>query len=136
MIGINGLSAMHNYRIQGGGNGMPIFRLASGVNYAIDSRYIQSFDLIVQNLGEHDFEILVQAYNEAGNIHTSLHQVSNRSFPGSTLIVRDIFVHYSPLSFQLATTTLDDDTTSITLIAKNNGNEIAVFRTMDFMKIE
>jgi hypothetical protein len=115
---------------------MSIFQLHSNVNYPIDSRFIHTCDLEIRNLNVQDMDILIQVNNDFGIFHLSLHHLSPYTQPGSTLVIPEIYTHYSPFSFLLITNLLTTSTTALTLFAKNNGNVIAIFTQNDFIKFE
>ncbi|MEW9700278.1 hypothetical protein [Paenibacillus sp. SI8] len=115
---------------------MSIFRLASNVNYPIDSRYIQSCDMDIRNLGSDAFDILIQFNNETGITHSSLHHITSLAAPGSTLTVPSINTQYAPFSILIVTSLLTTHTTALTLFAKSNEKMIAIFTQNDFIKFE
>lgn len=115
---------------------MSIFRLAANVDTPINSIYIQTCELVIQNLGGESFEILVQVSQNASPIHTSLHHVSPLYAGGSVITVGDMHTGYSPFSFLIVTSLLYTSTTALTLYVKDKGNLIALFTQNDFIKVE
>lgn len=115
---------------------MSIFRIYANEHHAINSTYIQSIDLTIQNLGAEEFDILIEGNNPHGNTFLYLYHLDSVSHPNSMRTIPDMFTNYAPFSLQLVTNINHSSTTALTLLAKNNGHVIARFTQYDFETIE
>ncbi|NRF95269.1 hypothetical protein HQN89_30770 [Paenibacillus frigoriresistens] len=112
---------------------MSIFRLESFEYGPIDSRYIQSVDVIMQNLGPKTFDALIQGFHASDFFHLSLYALQNFPEPGSTITINNILTHNIPFSLQIVTNTNTTAYTAITVYAKNNGVLVAMFSQNEFL---
>ncbi|UKS27640.1 hypothetical protein LOZ80_01435 [Paenibacillus sp. HWE-109] len=113
---------------------MSIFRIHANENHPVNSRYIQSIDLTIQNLGAEEFDVLIEGMNWNGNSHLFLYHVYSASQPNSVRTITDLFTNYEPFSLQLVTNIQSDQYTAITMQAKHNGSVIAIFTQEDFLR--
>jgi hypothetical protein len=91
----------------------------------IDSRYIQSADIVVQNLGGQAFDILTEVYLDGALSAVFLHHLNGYPDPGSTAAIGDQYTNYQPFSFRFITNTTTPQFTEIIIYAKNNGSPVA-----------
>jgi hypothetical protein len=116
---------------------MSIFQLSSREGSAVDSRYIQTFDLSVENLGEEEFEILIQGENSSGVNLLALHHLSAASAgAGSRLTFNEVPTNFAPFSLQLVSNINDASRTAVTLFAKNNGAVVAIITQQHFSVLD
>jgi len=82
---------------------MALFYLRSDVHMPIDSRYVQSFNLYVQNFGHRSFDLLVQSSCPDRMLLLGLQHIHAAGMPVSTYSARGIFTGYQPFYLQIAT---------------------------------
>ncbi|MFD0694179.1 hypothetical protein ACFQZT_08745 [Paenibacillus sp. GCM10027628] len=110
-----------------------IFQFIAYEGAPADSRYIQAFDLRVENQGEDEFDILIQGESKAGANTLKLHHMYPASSgSNSKVIVNEVPTNFGPFSLQLVTNINDASKTAVTLFAKNNGSVIAIFTQQHF----
>jgi hypothetical protein len=110
-----------------------IFQFISHEGAVVDSRYIQAFDLIVENQGEEEFEILIQGESERGARTLALHHLSAASIGvGSKVTFSDVLTNFGPFSLQLVSNINDASRTALTILAKQHGAVIAIFTQQHF----
>ncbi|MCR8645188.1 hypothetical protein NV379_21265 [Paenibacillus sp. N1-5-1-14] len=110
---------------------MSVFHLNACVNGSIDSRYIQSFDVVVSSTGYEDFDVLTQAYHGPRLFLLNLHHVDT-TYPGNQAFITNVQTNYQPFLLQLITNVNNPSFTTITITVKNQGNVLAVFGTEHF----
>lgn len=110
---------------------MSIMRLESMASGKIDSNYITSLDLSVQNLGAKGFDFLLHVYYNGVAGYVALHNVP----PYGSVWVPDIPTHQIPFSLLLITNINDYTTTGIITYAKLSGNVVAVYSQEDFVRL-
>ncbi|WP_261304757.1 hypothetical protein [Paenibacillus andongensis] len=114
-----------------------IFQFISHVGAAADSRYIQAFDLTVENHGEEEFDILIQGESECGANTLMLYHMSAASKGiGSKVTVSEVPTNFGPFSLQLVSNINDASRTAVTLFAKQGGSVIAIFTQQHFSILE
>ncbi|MCY9694367.1 hypothetical protein [Paenibacillus alginolyticus] len=114
---------------------MSIFRLDSNENHAINSKYIQTVDLTLQNLGNEEFDTLIQGMNPRGTTFIYLYHLHNASAPNSVITIPNIYTNYEPFSLLLVTNINTYTTTAITMHVRSNGNLVALFTQEDYLRI-
>ncbi|MEW9700276.1 hypothetical protein [Paenibacillus sp. SI8] len=114
---------------------MSIYQVVCSENEAINSRYIQSIDLTIQNLGHEEFDMLIKGLNSHGTAFIYLYHLNKSSDPNSVITIPDIYTNYEPFTLQLVTNRDTRSTAAITMYVKSNGNLVALFTQEDFSKI-
>lgn len=110
---------------------MSIMRLETMPGGKIDSNYISSVDLSVQNLGAEEFDFLLHMYYNGVIGYVALHHVPAYG----SVWVPDIPANLTPFSMLLVTNINSYTTTGIVTYAKLNGNVVAVYSQEDFIRI-
>lgn len=110
---------------------MSIMRLESMEYGRIDSRYIQTIDLTIQNLSDRVFDVLVQAHHPTGVFYVTL-----RSVPAFNAVnLTDLYTEQLPFSLLLVTNVNNLGATGILLQAKQAGSVVAVYTQEDFQRL-
>jgi hypothetical protein len=116
---------------------MSIFQLLSNEGGAVDCRYIQTIDLTVENLGEEEFEILIQGESRRGAHLLALHHLSAASSgDGTKIMFSEVPTNFGPFSLQLVSNINDASRTAVTLFAKNNGAVVAILTQQHFSVLD
>jgi len=102
---------------------MSILRLNSVEHGAIDSRFIQAFDLELCNLGSEGFEMLITVYTPQGLLYRGLYHLAQ----GVSVIIPRITTQFSPFQLIMVTNINKYDTTSVTVRAWNGVHPVAIF---------
>jgi hypothetical protein len=112
---------------------MSIFHLQPIANEADDDgKNIQLLDIMVQNVGKQEFDVLIQGYNGEHLIHLFLYNIKVAPDPSSSITLKDLDANVNPLSLQVITNINDPSLTSIMITAKdNNGNVINSYTEKD-----
>ncbi|SDD30736.1 hypothetical protein SAMN02799630_02753 [Paenibacillus sp. UNCCL117] len=82
---------------------MALFYLMSDVHMPIDSRYVQSYHLYIQNFGDRSFDLLVQSASPDRMLLLGLQRMYAAGMPASTYTAHSIFTGYQPFHLQIAT---------------------------------
>jgi hypothetical protein len=110
-----------------------IFQFISHEGADVDSRYIQAFDLMVENQGEEEFDILIQGESAHGANTLMLYHMSAASTRiGSKVTISEVPTNFGPFSLQLVSNINDASRTAVTLFAKHSGSIIAIFTQQHF----
>ncbi|WP_410771909.1 hypothetical protein [Fontibacillus sp. BL9] len=109
---------------------MPILRIKSMENGKVDSRYIQSLDLELSNLGRESFEFLLLGYAPKGLVYRGLHHLGQ----GSTVFIPRINTDYAPFDLLVVTNASTYMTTGLTLKAWNQEQYVALFTQEDAIR--
>ncbi|WP_159881063.1 hypothetical protein [Paenibacillus puerhi] len=95
---------------------MALFYLSSDIHMPIDSRYVESFNLYVQNFGNRSFDLLVQASQPAQPAQPlllRLQRIQPVGLFGSTFSVFHNHNGYQPFYVQIATNIRNKDSIGI-----------------------
>ncbi|GGA05489.1 hypothetical protein GCM10008018_59360 [Paenibacillus marchantiophytorum] len=114
---------------------MSIFRIDASESQAINSNYIQSIDITLQNLGHEEFDMLIQGTNPSGTTFTYLYHLNPVSAANSVIHIPDIYTNYESFSLLLVTNINTYATTAVTLHMKSNGHVVAIFTQDNFVRI-
>lgn len=110
---------------------MSILRLNSVNHGAVDSRYIQAFDLELCNLGGEGFEMLVTVYTPSGLLYRGLYHLAQ----GVSVIIPRITTQFLPFQLIMVTNINKYDTTAVTMRAWNGGQPVAIFTQEEAVRI-
>jgi hypothetical protein len=107
------------------GDLMSIFHLQPIANEAVDDgKNIELIDINVKNVGNQEFDVLIQGYNGEHLIHLFLYNLKIAPDPSSSLTLNDLLAQVNPLSFQFITNINDPSVTSITITAKDKEGHV------------
>ncbi|WP_342415306.1 hypothetical protein NST83_19190 [Paenibacillus sp. FSL R10-2782] len=115
---------------------MSVFQLVADANARIDSRYINSLDVVIQNPGSRVYEALMIGYCGDDKIHLSLNQIKTVPLVYSTININDVRTSYLPFRLEVITNINQPDSTAMVVYAKNEGNLVAVFTEQDFVLLD
>ncbi|PZD93271.1 hypothetical protein DNH61_21735 [Paenibacillus sambharensis] len=110
---------------------MSVFRLEAAPYTKVDSRYIESVDLTVSNIGAEPYEMLIHGYKPEGVFHVGLIHVP----VGAVMSIPGLMTQYSSFGLLLVTNYHTFHTTGITAHVKNHGAVVAVFTQEDFTRM-
>lgn len=110
---------------------MSIMRLETLAGGKIDSNYITSMDLSVQNLGAEGFDVLLHMYYNGAVGYVALHHVPAYG----SVWIPDIPTNLIPFSMLLVTNINSYNTTGVITYAKLNGSVVAVYSQEDFIRM-
>ncbi|CAM4251665.1 hypothetical protein [Paenibacillus tarimensis] len=110
---------------------MSVFRLEAAPNTKVDSRYIESVDLTITNIGSESFEMLIHGYKPEGVFHVGLIHVP----VGAAISIPGLVTQYSPFSLLLVSNYHTFHTTGIAAHVKDQGAVVAVFTQDDFTRM-
>ncbi|MBJ6362066.1 hypothetical protein ACFOQM_12270 [Paenibacillus sp. GCM10012307] len=111
---------------------MSVYRIVADVNQPIASPYVQSFDLIVHNMGTRSFEALLEVTGPGGIVYRSLCGLQPDPHEKAIHVFQDVATSYSPFELRLISNIFNAGTLSLELIIKNGGVLIARFSHLDF----
>ncbi|MVO97960.1 hypothetical protein [Paenibacillus lutrae] len=106
---------------------MSIYRFDAYEYGSCDSRYIQCFDLIFQNIAQRHFDVLVQGYQGENRFVLGLYHLDPAPQPGSIAQLPTAYNHNQPFTLYIHTNLTTPYPLTMTMYAKNEGALIAAF---------
>jgi hypothetical protein len=112
---------------------MSIFHLQPITNESVeDGTNIQLVDINVQNIGNQEFDVLIQGYNGEHLIHLFLYNIKVPPDPNASVTLKDLHADVNPVSMQFITNINDPSITLITITAKDkNGHVLNTYTEKD-----
>ncbi|MCA1296079.1 hypothetical protein LBW89_24020 [Paenibacillus sp. alder61] len=109
---------------------MSTLRIKATENGKIDSRYIQTVDVSLTNLGGNGFEFLLLGYGPYGLIHRRLYHLGQ----GESVTIPKIMTEHAPFEILVVTNAPNYDRTGLTLFARNQQETVAIFTQEDAIR--
>ena len=110
---------------------MSIFRLEAAPYQPIDSRYVDTVDLLVNNIGGEPFDMLIHGYNPHGRFYVGQIGLAG----GAVVTVPGIATLKMPFTLLLVTNYHTYHTTGIALTLKNGGETVALINQEHFTRM-
>ncbi|SEG36429.1 hypothetical protein [Paenibacillus sp. UNC499MF] len=115
---------------------MSIYRFDAYEYGPYDSRYIQCFDLVFQNIAQRHFDVLIQGYQGQNRFLLGLYHLDPAPQRGSIAHLPTVYNHNQPFTLHIHTNLTNPYPLAMTMYAKNEGALVATFTTNELTLVD